>query len=48
MARRGNAEGSLWKRADGRWSASYLVPQQGGGRVRRYVYGATRDEALAT
>lgn len=45
MARRGNAEGSLWKRADGRWSGSYFVPQPGGGRTRRYVYGSTRDEA---
>ncbi len=44
---RGNGEGSLWKRADGRWSASYFVPQPGGGLTRRYVYGATRDEANA-
>lgn len=45
MSRRGNAEGSVWKRSDGRWSASYYVPTPNGGRVRRYVYGATREEA---
>ena len=44
MARRGNDEGSIWKRGDGRWSGSYFVPTPAGGRVRRYVYGATRDE----
>ncbi len=44
MGRRGNAEGSVWRRADGRWSGSYFVPQPRGGRVRRYVYGTTRDE----
>lgn len=45
MARRGNSEGSVWKRSDGRWSGSYFVPVPSGGRVRRYVYGSTREEA---
>ena len=45
MAKRANAEGSVWKRTDGRWSGSYFVPVPGGGRVRRYVYGTTREDA---
>lgn len=44
MARRGNDEGSIWKRSDGRWSGSYFVPTATGGRKRRYVYGSSRDE----
>lgn len=44
MARRANDEGSIWKRGDGRWSGSYFVPTPAGGRIRRYVYGATREE----
>src|SRR3954452_20006380 len=47
MGRRGNDEGSIWKRSDGRWSGSYFVPTAPGGRVRRYVYGTTRDEVHA-
>ena len=45
MAKRGNDEGSVWKRTDGRWSGAYFVPLPNGGRARRYVYGATREEA---
>jgi integrase len=44
MARRANDEGSIWKRRDGRYSGAYFVPTPGGGRVRRYVYGSSRDE----
>jgi integrase len=47
MGRRGNDEGSIWKRSDGRWSGSYFVPTATGGRVRRYVYGATRENVQA-
>jgi integrase len=47
MARRGNDEGSIWKRTDGRWSGSYFVPVRAGGRVRRYVYGSSREEVHA-
>jgi integrase len=44
MARRGNDEGSIWRRSDGRWSGSYFIPTRSGGRTRRYVYGQSRDE----
>jgi integrase len=47
MARRANDEGSVWRRADGRWSGAYFVPKPGGGRVRRYVYGPTREATHA-
>lgn len=39
---RKNGEGTLFKRNDGRWQASF-VPENG---KRRYVYGKTSDEAL--
>jgi integrase len=39
--RRGNNEGSIYRRADGRWEASVSV---GGGKRRRY-YAKTRQEA---
>src|SRR5688500_11748011 len=38
MAKRGNNEGSIYKRKDGRWAAAVTVD---GGR-RKTVYGATR------
>jgi integrase len=41
MARRGNGEGSIRQRADGRWEARVRLP--GGERVS--LYGATRTEA---
>ena len=44
MGRRGNDEGSIWRRADGRWSGSVFVPNRIGGRDRKYVYGATRED----
>lgn len=47
MARRGNDEGSIWRRADGRWSGSYFIPTRSSGRSRRYVYGSSRDEVRA-
>ena len=40
MARRGNNEGSIYKRADGRWAAAMTLP----GRKRRTLYGKTRQE----
>jgi integrase len=43
--RRGNNEGSVYQRADGRWTGAITT---GGGRTRqqrRYVYGRTREEA---
>ena len=41
MAKRGNNEGSIYKRADGRWAAALTLP----GRKRRTLYGETRQEA---
>jgi integrase len=40
MARRGNGEGTIYQRKDGRWAAALTLP---GGR-RRYFYGRTRRE----
>ena len=40
MARRGNNEGSIYKRADGRWAAALTVT----GGKRRTLYGKTRQE----
>lgn len=47
MSKRANGEGTIYQRSDGRWAASCYVAKPGGGRVRRYVYGATREEAHA-
>lgn len=45
MSKRSNGEGSIWKRADGRWCGAYFVPKPGStGRARKYVYGRTRKE----
>ncbi len=44
--RRGNGEGSVYRRADGRWVGQYLVEDAGSGeKKRRYVYGKTRRDA---
>ncbi len=45
MSKRGNGEGNIRQRKDGRWEASTLVPECDGTRKRHYVYGATRTEA---
>ena len=39
--RRGNNEGSIYRRGDGRWAASVSLP----GGKRKSVYGKTREEA---
>ncbi|MDP6549172.1 MAG: tyrosine-type recombinase/integrase [Dehalococcoidia bacterium] len=44
MARRGNNEGSIYKRADGRWAAVVSLGWQDGGRKRKTFYGRTRRE----
>ena len=45
--RRANGEGSVCRRADGRWAVSVTVGQDGNGRgVRRTVYARTQREAL--
>ena len=43
MARRGNGEGSIGRRRDGRWEGKYTV-QTVDGPKRRAVYGKTREE----
>ena len=40
--RRGNGEGSIYRRKDGRYVGQYTTPTMG---KRRYVYGKTRAEA---
>ncbi|MDR1131222.1 MAG: site-specific integrase [Oscillospiraceae bacterium] len=43
--RRGNKEGSIFKRNDGRWSgAVFLGYNELGKPIRKYYYGATRQE----
>lgn len=44
MAKRGQSEGSIYKRDDGRWVAQMTVGYDvNGKRKRKYVYGDTRD-----
>jgi hypothetical protein len=42
--KRANGEGSIYKRADGRWGASVFVDTVDGMRKRIHIYGATRQE----
>jgi integrase len=44
MTRRGNSEGSIYQRADGRWAASIDLGYGNGRRRRKAFYGATRRE----
>ena len=44
MARRGNSEGSIYKRKDGRWAAAVNLGWQDGKRKRKTFYGRTRQE----
>jgi integrase len=39
--KRGNGEGSIYRRKDGRWGGQYLVYTAGGPKYR-YIYGKTR------
>ena len=39
MGKRGNGEGSITQRSDGRWMARYMV-----GPKRKHIYGKTRQE----
>lgn len=41
---RGNGEGSIFKRTDGRWCAQISLGYEGGCRKRKYVYGKTRGD----
>jgi integrase len=44
--KRGNGEGSITKRKDGRWMARYTVHTAAGPK-RRHIYGRTRQEVAA-
>ena len=44
MARRGNSEGSIYKRKDGRWAAVMDLGWQDGKRIRKTFYSKTRGE----
>ncbi|GAA4756101.1 site-specific integrase [Modestobacter marinus] len=46
MGKRANGEGSVFKRADGRWSAELSYRDEHGISKRRTVYGATQAEVL--
>ena len=44
--RRGNGEGSIYQRSDGTWCATYSAGYNSHGkRVRRTIFGVTREEA---
>jgi integrase len=42
--RRGHGEGSIYRRPDGRWTATIDLGWQGGKRRRKFLYGKTRAE----
>ena len=44
MNQRANGEGSIYRRADGRWTAAHYVLRPDGTRVRRAVYGKSRKD----
>jgi integrase len=44
MGKRGQGEGTIRKRADGRWEAMITVPQDDGSTKRHSVYGKTQGE----
>ena len=44
MKRRGNNEGSIYKRKDGRWAATLSLGYAGGKRRRKTLYGRTQRE----
>jgi integrase len=44
MGRRGNGEGTISRRKDGRWEAKYTAHTADGPK-RRALYGKTRKEA---
>jgi len=47
MTRRGNSEGSIFKRKDGRWASVVDLGWQDGKRKRKTYYGATRQEVAS-
>jgi len=44
MLKRGSGEGSIHKRADGRWVAIVDLGREGNKRRRKYIYGGTRRD----
>jgi integrase len=44
--RRGHGEGSIYRRPDGRWTATIDLGWQGGKRRRKFLYGKTRIEVV--
>ncbi len=44
MAKRGQNEGSIYKRTDGRWSAIVSIDWKNGRRQRKFFYGKTRKD----
>ena len=47
LSRRGAGEGGIYRRADGRWTASVELPRRGGKRRRKVLYARRRAELLA-
>jgi hypothetical protein len=48
VRRRGNGEGSIFQRADGRWAATIVVGRNAvGKRIRRTVYGNRKQDVQA-
>ena len=48
VGRRGNGEGSIFQRADGRWVAAVTLGRDDNGHIRRHrLYGKTRREVAA-
>jgi len=44
MSKRGQNEGSIYKRPDGRWTSVINLGYEGGKLKRQYFYGKTRDD----
>lgn len=44
MSRRGNGEGGIGRRSDGRWEARVTLPTPTGRPRRKSLYGKTRSE----
>lgn len=47
MAKRGNGEGSIYKRNDGRWMGSLSVKDKNNNSTRKTVYGKTKSEVIS-
>lgn len=47
LRKRGQHEGNIYRRADGRWEARLRVGYRNGKRARRSVFGKTRAEVVA-